>query len=41
VLSKKIKYEEEDRVFETEWEEQFVLVERNQIKYSVLKIEHY
>jgi hypothetical protein len=36
----KSKYKDENRGCETEQEEEFVSVERNQTKYSVLKIEN-
>jgi hypothetical protein len=38
---KKKTYKDEHREFESDWEELFVFVERNQIKYVVLKTEHY
>jgi hypothetical protein len=39
--SKRRKYEDENRGFGIKWEDEFVFVQRNQIKYSVLKIDHY
>jgi hypothetical protein len=36
-VSKERKYKDKNRGFEKEWEEEFVFVERYQIKYFILK----